>query len=77
MTLTLPRDVTAPLRSRCYRRRKANEIKPGVTVSTPDMCALAARIGDGRATSGDRKLAERLIMALVDRLEPDSAIDVA
>jgi hypothetical protein len=28
-----------------------------------------------RATPGDLKLAERLIMTLVDRLEPDSAID--
>jgi len=41
------------------------------------MCALAARIGDGRATPGDLKLAERLIMALVDRLPPDSTIDLA
>jgi len=71
------KDVTAPLRARRYRRRKANKIKPGVTVTTPEMCALAARIGDGRATPGDLKLAERLIMALVDRLPPDSTIDLA
>jgi len=56
---------------------KQNKIKPGVTVTTPEMCALAARIGDGRATPGDLKLAERLIMALVDRLPPDSTIDLA
>jgi hypothetical protein len=30
-----------------------------------------------RATPGDLELAERLIMALVDRLPADSAIDVA
>jgi hypothetical protein len=31
---------------------------------------------DGRAMSGDRQLAERLIMALVDRLPADSALRV-
>jgi hypothetical protein len=41
------------------------------------MGALAARIGDGRTSPGDLKLAARLIMALVDRLEPDSSIDLA
>jgi hypothetical protein len=40
------------------------------------MCALAARVGDGRANPGDLKLAERLIMALVDRLPADSSINV-
>jgi len=69
--------VTAPLRSRRYRRRqKANGISAGVTVTTIEMCALAARIGDGRASPGDLALAERLIMALVDRLPADSAIEV-
>jgi hypothetical protein len=33
-------------------------------------------IGDGRANPGHLKLAERLIMALVDRLPADSAIEV-
>ncbi len=42
----------------------------GVTVTTPEMCALAGRVGDGQATPGDLELAERLIMALMDRLEP-------
>jgi hypothetical protein len=79
------KDVTAPLRSRRYRRKKnGNETKTNVTVrararvtvSTPEMCALAARLGDGRATPGDLQLAERLIMALVDRLPPDSTLNV-
>jgi hypothetical protein len=75
MTLALPKDVTGALRARRYRRRqKANGINPGVAVTTPEMCALAARLGDGRATPGDLKLAERLIMALVNRLPPDSGI---
>jgi hypothetical protein len=60
---------------RRYRaRQKANGAKAGVTVSTPEMCALAARVGDGRATLEDCKLAERLIMRLVDSLPPDSVL---
>jgi hypothetical protein len=43
----------------------------GVAVTTPEMCALAGRAGDGRATPGDLKLTERLIMALVDKLPAD------
>jgi hypothetical protein len=34
------------------------------------------RFGDGRASPGDLRLAERLIMALVDRLAADSIIEV-
>jgi hypothetical protein len=71
------KDVTGALRSRRYRRRQnSNESKAGVTVTTSEMCALAARLGDGRANPGDLKLAERLIVALVDRLAADSAIEV-
>jgi hypothetical protein len=40
------------------------------------MCALAARIGDGGASRDDLQMAERLIMALVDRLPADSEIRV-
>jgi hypothetical protein len=40
------------------------------------MCSLAARLGDGRAPRDEMRLAERLIMALVDRLPADSAINV-
>ena len=90
MSVTLRRhDVTGALRSRRYRHRKnGNEIKPDVTVepvfdvatvtviSTPEMCSLAARIGDGRASHKDLQLAERLIMQLVDRLPADSTIEV-
>jgi hypothetical protein len=79
------KDVTGALRARRYRqRRKVNETKAGVTVdapgvtaiSTPEMCALAARVGDGRASREDLRMAERLIMNLVDRLPPDSVLDV-
>jgi hypothetical protein len=41
------------------------------------MCSLAARLGHGRASREDLQMAERLIMALVDRLPPNSAIMVA
>ena len=34
-------------------------------ISTPEMCALAARLGDGRASREDLQIAERLIMALL------------
>jgi hypothetical protein len=40
------------------------------------MCSLAARVGDGRASPGELKLAERLIMALVDKLATYSSIEV-
>ena len=52
-------------------------ITPGGTaITTIAMCTLAARLGDGRASRDDLQLAERLIMALVDRLPADSAIDI-
>jgi len=40
------------------------------------MCALAARLSDGRATAAELRLAERLVLALVDRLPADSSIEV-
>ena len=46
---------------------------PGVTVTTAAMCALASRLGDGRASPDDMRMAERLIMALVMLLPADSA----
>jgi hypothetical protein len=46
------KDVTGALRARRYRRRqKANRINAGVTVSTPEMCALAARLGSRRCSN--------------------------
>jgi hypothetical protein len=77
-------DPTNALRSRRWRERKkrgnirpdATVDAPGVTVSTIEMCALASRLRDGRATPGDLQMAERLIMQLVYRLPADSAIDV-
>jgi hypothetical protein len=40
------------------------------------MCALAARLGDGPASREEMRMAERLIMALVNRLPADSILDV-
>src|SRR5437870_590925 len=85
-------DVTGALRARRYQKLNSNDFKASVTVepvfdaatargvtavSTVQMCALAARISDGRASREDWRLAERLIMALVDRLPPDSSIQLA
>jgi hypothetical protein len=79
------KDVTAPLRSRRYRRKKnGKETKANVTaardrgrvITTIEMCSLAARLSDGRAIPADLELAERVIMTFVDRLPPDSAIEV-
>jgi hypothetical protein len=78
-------DVTGAMRARRYRQRKnGNETKASVTVdahgitviTTVAMCALAARLGDERATAADLQIAERLIMALVDRQPPDSVFDI-
>ena len=77
--------MTGALHARRYRERKnCNETRasvtvdaPGVTaVSTPEMCTLAARLGDGRAACEGLRMAERLIMNLVGRLPPDSTIDL-
>ena len=65
-----------PARRRYRRRQKANGISAGVTVTTVDMCALADRLEAGAVTAAEMKLAAKLVMALVDRLPEDSAIDV-
>jgi hypothetical protein len=83
------KDVTGALRVRRFRaRKKQNQINADVTVdaafdavhvtgiSTVQMCSLAARIGDGRASREDLRMAERLTMQLVDRLPPDSTIQL-
>jgi len=70
------RDVTGALRARRYRRKNASKSKGGVTVNTADLCALASRIGDGRATLGDRQLAERVIMMVVRSARTDSNVEV-
>jgi hypothetical protein len=71
---TKVKDVTAPLRSRRYRRKKNGKgtktnvtvrSTPAVTVTTIEMCSLAARVGDGRAAPGDLQLAERVIAKLL------------
>jgi hypothetical protein len=61
-----------------------NEVNAAVTVdavarraiSSTQMCALAARLSDGRASREDLRMADRLIIHLVDRLPPDSSIDL-
>jgi hypothetical protein len=45
-------------------------------ISTPEMCALAARLSNGLVSHEDLQLADKLIMALVDGLPPDSMIDL-
>jgi hypothetical protein len=65
-----------PACRRYRRRQKANGISAGVTVTTVDMCALADRLETGAVTAAEMKLAAKLVMALVDRLREDSAIDV-
>jgi hypothetical protein len=65
-----------PARRRYRRCQKANGISAGVTVTTVDMCALADRLETGAVTAAEMKLAAKLVMALVDRLREDSAIDV-
>jgi hypothetical protein len=71
-------DVTGVMRARRYRERqtaKRDSVTSGVTaVSTAAMCSLAARLSAGIATADDLWLADRLIMALVERLPPDSKI---
>jgi hypothetical protein len=74
--LRVPKDVTGALRARRYRQKKASEINPVVTVTTEEMCGLAGRLGAGRATVEDLHLAERLLLALMQLLPPDSAIDI-
>jgi hypothetical protein len=48
----------------------------GVTIATWEMCSLAARLTDGRATAEDLQLAERLLLHLVLMLQRDSSIEV-
>ena len=80
-----PKDVTAASRARRYREKKnGREINASVTVrrdravtvSTIEMCALAARLGGNCVTVDDLQLAERIIMTFVDKLPPDSIICV-
>jgi hypothetical protein len=83
-----PRDRTNADRQRRFR----NKIKAAVTpperqsvtaaaltvtvIGTPEMCALAARLTSGTITLNDLRLADKLIMALVDRLPPNSTVEL-
>jgi hypothetical protein len=78
-----PKDATAASRARRYRRRKkakrAKPIEPAydgptVTISTIEMCTIAAAVSDGSATVEQRRLADRLIMAYVRSLKRDSSV---
>jgi hypothetical protein len=48
----------------------------GRLISTSEMCSPATRVSSGYVTVEDLQLAERIIIALVDRLRPDSSISV-
>lgn len=79
------KDVTAALRARRYRERKNGkennasvtvEQVDSVTISTAEMCGLASRLSDGRASRDDLQLADKVIMAFVMRLPPDSVVEI-
>ncbi len=79
------RDRTNAERQRRFRerRRRAAAVtvdaparNGAVTVSTADMCRLGARLRSGTVTADDLRLADKLIMALVNSLPPDSSIDI-
>jgi hypothetical protein len=80
VTVLRPKDRTAAERSKRYRRKRkvvtAATAQNSVTVTTVEMCALAGRLGAGRVTAEDLRVAERLILALVHRLPADSTLDV-
>jgi hypothetical protein len=49
---------------------RSNAIADGVVPTTPEMCFLASRLEAGAVTAAELKLADKLVMALVDRLPP-------
>jgi len=79
------KDPTAALRMRRYRQRKNdNENNTDVTVSsaasvtlsTADMCGLAARLSGGRASREDLQLADRIVTAFAMQFPPDSVVTI-
>jgi hypothetical protein len=77
------RDRTNAERQRRFRERRkqagtvtvdAPARNGAAVITTSEMCSLAARLSDGRATVEDLRLADRLIMALVTRLPPNSTL---
>jgi hypothetical protein len=73
-----PKDRTNAERQRRYRRRRTvtPESVPTVTVTTVEMAALAGRLGVGRVTVEDLKLAERLILRFMQALPTNGKIDL-
>jgi hypothetical protein len=79
-------DMTVALRMRRYRQRK-NEKKnnvevtvsgaASVTISTVEMCGLAARLGDGCASADDLKMADKLIVAFAMQFPADSMVMIS
>jgi hypothetical protein len=80
-------DPTNAERQRRYKeRRKAGNggngsavtlpVTLAPTVTTAQMCALASRLAAGAATAADLQMADRLLMELVARLPPDSAVEL-
>ena len=84
-----PKDVRAASRARRYRERKNSKeinvsvtvrddlgVTTSVTISTPEVCSLAARLTGDIVTVADLQLAERIIMTFVDHLPPDSIVQL-
>ena len=72
-------DRTGALRQKRFRQRRkwaasVTVERNGTPITTIEMCGLASRLADGRATMDDLRLADRLIMALVRMLPRDSTI---
>jgi hypothetical protein len=71
---TVTRTVTEPERNGVTAATQPE--RNGVSIATWEMCALAARLTDGRATAEDLQLADRLLLHLVLMLPRDSLIEV-
>src|SRR5882762_3454961 len=79
-------DMTVALRMRRYRQRKNGKknnaevtvnATASVTISTVEMCGLAARLGEGCASADDLKLADKLIVAFAMQFAPDSIVQLS
>jgi hypothetical protein len=79
-------DMTVALRMRRYRQRKNGkknnaevtvDTPASVTISTVEMCGLAARLSDGSASPDDLKLADKLMVAFAMQFPPDSTVTIS
>jgi adenine C2-methylase RlmN of 23S rRNA A2503 and tRNA A37 len=53
---------------------RLNSATTTITISTEQICALAASISDGTATPSDRRLADRLLVAFAGQYPRDESI---